>query len=609
MPSGSVPNYFFKGSSDLRFQNKKKEWTTNRPTLSNGAVSVDLDNDGDLDLVVNNFNENASILENTLELEENHYLKIKLKGSEQNPFGIGTKVSLYSGGKKHFQQLHLTRGFLSSAVPEFHFGLGSSNIDSVAVIFPDEKVIRIQDVAPNKTVEFSYKNAKKNETKSLKLIPQTFENINLSGLTHVHKEAYFPEFAREKLMPYGITQEGPALAVADINQDGREDIFIGGSKGIPGIMYIASLEGFKKTNEGLFNLDRKSEDVDAIFTDIDTDGDLDLFVVSGGGEYYNNVSQCMDRIYINDGLGNFSKSENTLPVYYHNGSVVKNNDIDDDGDLDYFVGSKSIPNAFGKYPRSFLLKNNNGKLSPIQDDLFQDTGMVNDAVFMDYDSDGDADLFIVAEWSKIRLFENKAGIYKEVTEDVIQENPKGLWQAALPYDVDGDGDLDLVVGNVGLNTKFKASAEFPMKMYRHDFDQNGKEETIVSVAKNGVYYPIDSKNKLAGQLESLIKKKYKTAAEFGGESMTDIFEKKALSLAVEETIEELQSGYYNNVDGKFSYVPFETAFQWGPISGIKEIEYAHKKMLIIVGSKIDLPPYQGLWNSQEHFVFFFLERI
>ncbi|MDA9361097.1 FG-GAP-like repeat-containing protein [Flavobacteriaceae bacterium] len=342
---------------------------------------------------------------------------------------------------------------------------------------------------------------------------------------------------------------------------------------------------------------------DAVFTDIDMDGDLDLFVVSGGGEYSNEVEQCLDRDYLNDGHGNFNKSDSTLPVYYHNGSVVKSSDIDNDGDIDYFVGSRSLPNAFGKPPKSFLLENNNGKLTITQNDLFQDVGMVTDGVFLDYDSDGDDDLFLTAEWRKIQLFENDKGKFKNVTNQQFIKNPYGLWQAATPFDVDKDGDLDLVVGNVGLNTKFRASSDYPLKMYRYDFDGNEKEETIVSMAKNGVYYPVDSKEKLSSQLDLLIKKKYTTANEFAGESITDIFEKKILSQASEEIVEELQSGYYKNHDGKFTFIPFDTALQWGPITYIEKLEEASTSNLIMGGSKIDLPPYQGLWNSQESYFF------
>lgn len=603
MPSGSVPNYFFKGTKELRFHNMKSEWTRNEPIISNGAVSVDLDNDGDLDLVMNNFNTNATILENTLKSDNKHYLKIKFTGTPKNLLGIGTKVNLYSDGKMHFQQLHLTRGFLSSAVPELHFGLGTSEIDSLEVIWPDEKITRLKDVESNSTIHISYLDVEKEKKSEVNEISKKFEPFRINGLEHVHKELYFPEFDREKLMPYGLTQEGPAMAVADINQDGLQDIFIGGSKGFSGVLFMATSSGFSKTNQDIFALDKKSEDVDAVFTDIDMDGDLDLFVVSGGGEYSNEVEQCLDRVYLNDGHGNFNKSDSILPVYYHNGSVVKSSDIDNDGDIDYFVGSRSLPNAFGKPPKSFLLENNNGKLTITQNDLFQDVGMVTDGVFLDYDSDGDDDLFLTAEWRKIQLFENDKGKFKNVTNQQFIKNPYGLWQAATPFDVDKDGDLDLVVGNVGLNTKFRASSDYPLKMYRYDFDGNEKEETIVSMAKNGVYYPVDSKEKLSSQLDLLIKKKYTTANEFAGESITDIFGKKILSQASEEIVEELQSGYYKNHDGKFTFIPFDIALQWGPITYIEKLEEASTSNLIMGGSKIDLPPYQGLWNSQESYFF------
>jgi len=602
MPSGKVSNYFFQGTHSLRFNDRSNQWFKTKPSLSNGAAIGDLDNDGDLDIITNNVNQEVSLLENKSNQRDVNYLKLKFKGSLKNKQGIGIKAHVYSGGKTQFQQLHLNRGFQSSLPPEMVFGLGGDKIiDSILIIWPDQKFEKRKGIPSNQTLFFDYQHAelKKELNQNLTIIHPFEENKN--NWEHIHWEKVYPEFNREKLIPYGITNEGPGIAVGDINSDGEEDIFIGGSKGYPSQLFL-NIEGtLKEVETPDFLADSKFEDVDAIFTDIDLDDDLDLIVISGGGEYISPSPMQMDRLYLNDGKGNFKRNKSLIPKYYHNGSIIISSDIDGDGDSDFFIGSRSVTNDFGILPDSYLLLNQSEGFQLAQQSTFNSLGMITDALFYDYDQDQDDDLLVVSEWSEIKLFKNDNGKFNETTSDVFLKNPKGLWQTIHPYDVDMDGDKDFLVGNIGLNTKFKASVSHPLKMYINDFDNNGKKETLVAVAKEDNYYTIDSKDKLASQMETFIRKKFKNYHGFAGKTIEEIFGDKILKSSICRTVEELRSGYLRNDNGYYSFVPLPDEFQWGPIRHFFLIHGINK--LIISGAKDDLPPYQGKWMSQKNFLF------
>lgn len=598
MPSGKVPNALFRGSQTLEFKNQSSTWMDPEPTLSNGTAFADFDQDGDLDLIINNVNNPATLLENKATEKGNNYCVIEFKGPPNNLYGLGTKAYVYSQGKVHYRQLHTTRGYQSSMPPKLYFGLGKGMIDSLKIVWPNDKTQQYYALATNQKYSFDYKDSQVPEIKKIKTISPFFNKTNDLGIEVTFKDNYFPQFNREKLMPYGITDEGPALAIGDINNDKKMDLYIGGVKMEAGNLYISSDNGYIKQDSLLFEEDRKFEDVDALFTDYDADGDLDLFVVSGGGEYTGNSSQLKDRIYNNDGTGHFSKTEGVLPSYQHTGSVVKQADIDDDGDLDYFVGSRAINGDFGLRPTSYLLINKGNRLSMTQTSTLSSLGMVTDAAFIDYDKDGDSDLWVVAEWDYPRLFQNTAGTFTEVTQSVLKNLPKGLWQSTLPFDIDADGDMDLVVGNVGLNTKFKADENYPLKMYRSDFDQNGQAETILAMAKEGVYYPIDNKDKLQEQLQSFIRKRFNSYSAFAGTALEEVMGKEALANAELSTIDELKSGYFEKTDQGYIFKAFPTNFQWGPLHLLSQINIGEIPHLILAGTKTDLPPYQGVWKSQ-----------
>ena len=399
-------------------------------------------------------------------------------------------------------------------------------------------------------------------------------------------------------MPYGITTEGPGVAVADLNKDGISDFFIGGAKSQSAKLFISSEVGYAEHQSSLFAAHKQHEDVDATFLDVDNDGDLDLFVVSGGGEYRLNSEYLRDRIYINNGNGNFSIANEYLPDYASNGSVVAISDVNHDGFIDIFIGTRGVSGDFASATRAHLLINTGFNFILSDQSFLNDLGMLTDAFFIDFDHDGDEDLWLVAEWSKGRMFENDEGNFDEVTNQNFIDQPTGLWQSTVPFDIDKDGDMDLVVGNVGLNTKFNASDQYPLKMYKTDIDKNKDDEILLAIEKGGIYYPFEGKDKLQEQLQQFIRKKFNTYNEFAGKGMKDVFGRKALDNAIKYEASELRSGYFENTKNGYRFIPFQNQLQWGPLRTMEAININNSDQLFVAGAKVDLPPFQGVWESQ-----------
>lgn len=597
MPSGAVHNYFFRGGKDLQFVDQSGVWISRDSIISTGSAYADLDNDGDLDIVTNNIDSPAGIYRNGIDNLYN-WLKVKLEYKDQNTFGIGSKVLAYSKGKPQVKQLFTSRGFQSSSEPLLHFGFGNvTKIDSLIIIWPDNRYQVEKDISVNQTLvlkpsenrkEFNYKKPFRNTI---------FQKTDsLPGLDFVHKENNYKDFNRQKLIPYQISDRGPAVAIKDLDGDEKDDIFFGNAKFAPAQVYYQTSNGFRKRqNQEIIN-DSITEDVSALIEDLDGDGKNDLFVVSSGGEFSGESEPLRDRLYLNSGNAKFRKA--TLPSYYENAAIVKAHDFDKDGDPDLFVGGGAVSNDFGNIPESYLLQNNNGEFRILENSELQKTGMVTDAVWTDFNNDGWEDLIVVGEWMAPKFFRNNNGYLEDVTGEMIQGNLNGLWQSIIPFDINKDGQMDYLLGNWGLNTRFKASAENPLKMYYSDFDGNGSTETVLAYSKNGKYYPVSGLDELVSQL-TYLRKKFPAYKDFAGKELEHVFEKEKLEKAKILTVTTMASGYLENKDGKFVFKPFPVQLQIAPITAFLKADFTgnEQEEVLVGGNYFGTTPYHGRFDG------------
>lgn len=594
MPKGNVTNFIFQGSPDLQFKNRSKDWIENDSIISNGSGYADIDNDGDLDLITNNLNTVASIYINKTDKSAN-YLKVKLQFGGKNTFGIGAKVISYVKGKKQFKELQTTRGFQSSSEPIVHFGYGKTAVvDSIVVVWPDKTYQTIKNVKVDQTIVVkAAANRKVFDYKKLHpTVAPVFKKSETSlGINFTHEENSFIDFLAQKLIPYQRSDRGPAVAIGDLNGDGKEDIFFGGAKGKAAQVFIQNATGFSRKPYASIEKDSVFEDASAVIGDFNNDKINDLFVASGNGE---NAQNLLSRLYMGAQLTNAS-----LPQLAQNASVVKAFDYDNDGDLDIFIGTNSKNNRFGEYANCFLLNNNKGLFSIVQNKTFEGIGMVTDAVFSDFNKDGKTDLVVVGEWMKPTFFANKNGKFTDVTATVFPEKSNGLWQAIIPFDIDNDGDLDYMIGNWGLNSKFKASEAFPMKMYYDDFDANGSFETVVAVEKNGNYYTTMGLDDLAEQFSGMIKKKFKSYQSFSGKTVEEVFSPEMLAKAKLFEVDNLKSGYLKNNNGKFTFVAFSNDLQVAPINCFVKSNFDSnkKESVFVAGNYFGVSPYHSRFDG------------
>ena len=595
MPSGKSHNYIFKGGKDIIFEDKSGDWTVKDSLISGATAFGDLDNDGDLDLVVNNIDAPASLYINKTN-EKANYLKLKFEYKAPNLKGIGTKVFSYHGGVLQYKELYTVRGFQSSSEPIIHFGYDKTTvIDSVRIVWPDHTTQVLTNLTANQAMTISPENTVAFDFNQLR--PKAngiFSKVkgNL-GIEFTHKENRFNDFNRQKLIPYMVSDRGPATAVGDLNNDQLSDIFIGGSNGISSKMFIQTDTAYIAHSIPPILNDSIKEDISAIIADISGDGKKDLFIGSGGADFFRNTKPLIDRYWIQNDT---SFVQARLPDYFGNVSVIKPNDIDQDGDLDIFVASHVVSDDFGKVPESFLLKNENGQFVIQEQPELQQLGMITDAVWSDFDLDGQDDLIIVGEWMEPAFFKNHNGILKRVF--LMDQSLNGLWQRIQPFDIDMDGDMDYLLGNWGTNNKFKASDQYPMKMYYHDLDKNGKTEVIISIEKNGEYYPLLGLDELGGQMVSL-RKKYTSYKEFAGQTIEEIFKELNLDEATLFTVDKLQSGYLKNDQGKFSFVPFPTKMQVSPITSFLSFDFDKdgENEILAGGNYFGVQPFHGRFDS------------
>ncbi|MGN7514543.1 MAG: VCBS repeat-containing protein [Allomuricauda sp.] len=613
IPSVPISNFMYKGGEETTFQDKTKEWGLYDPGFSNGVAYGDLDNDGDLDLVVNNVNMEAFVYQNKSETvnTNRNYVKVNLQGEGKNTGGIGAKVSVFQDGLSMVQEQIPTRGFQSSMDYTLNFGLPNNKLlDSIIVQWPSGKISFLTDVEPNNMLAITEQEAdtvKKPNRLWPKGKEQEFAFANEEGLlpeTMVHDENTFSDFDKDALLFHMNSTEGPKIAVGDCNGDGLDDIYLCGAAGTPGKLFLQQANGeLTFVNIPDFVLDKSAEDVDALFFDADMDGDQDLYVVSGGNEYPYGARELNDRLYFNNGNGLFGKSFESFPTKIgESTSCVRASDFDKDGDLDLFVGVRLKDRAYGIPQNGYILVNNGrGRFTNKTNDLakgLENIGMIKDAIWTDFDSDGAMDLIVVGEWMPIQMFRNQNGKFENVTEKYSLEGYGGWWNTIEEADLDNDGDMDYVLGNHGLNSRFKASQERPISCYIKDFDQNGIQDQIICTYNGDTSYPLALRHDLTKQMPYL-NKRFLKYEDYKLKTVEDIFTPEKLEDAVHQEVTYLESAVLWNTDNGFQLQALPTQAQVSPVYAIHVQDFNKDGLpdLLLGGNLFEVKPEVGRYDA------------
>lgn len=610
IPVNPIPNYAFRNLGELKFENHADTWGLGKAIHSNGAAYGDLNNDGTLDLVVNNVNQPAQIFRNlgkTLN-PSHHSIQFQLVGKGKNTQAIGTQIRMKSEGKIFYAEQMPNRGFQSSVDPKITIGLGSlTEIASIEILWPDGKYTELKNQATDQLLIVKWEEAGElpvDKSFFEKTSNQQFTKVENPGLKFLHEENAFVDFDRDRLTYFMFSTEGPAFAKADVNGDGLEDLFFGGAKSFPAKLFLASPSGkYTESPQDDFLADAISEDTDAVFFDADGDGDLDLFVTSGGNESGFGSPDLADRLYLNDGKGNFRKiSGGGFTSVVGSSSTVKLIDINGDGAVDLFVGGRLVPFTYGA-PASSQLWINDGKGNFTEQSAalapgLKDMGLVTDAQVLDWDGDGKNDLVVVGEWMAPTFFRNTGGKL-EKTELQNLENLKGWYRTVEIGDFDGNGLPDLALGNHGLNTRLKASSASPVSLYLNDFDQNGSIEHLFTQRVGEVQIPYTLKHELERQVPG-IKKKYIRYTDYNNKSLTDIFPKEIVDKSIIQEVNNLESGILlNKGNGNFEWKPFPRIAQRSWIFAIQvlDVNGDGKLDLILGGNLAQVKPEIGKFDG------------
>lgn len=583
IPSVRVPNYAFKNEKDLTFVNKAEQWGLGIPSHSNGAAYGDLDNDGDLDLVINNVNMEPFIYQNmTSDRDICHYLCFKLLGDKQNTHSIGSRVTVFSEGKIFFQELMPVRGFQSSVDDRLIFGLGKNQkVDSAWIEWSDDRYTTLYHIDVNQMIAADIKDAVKGKIKKKRKVEKKiFSDITQSEILNFrHKENEYIDFTRESLLFHMNSNEGPKIGLGDLNGDGLEDVVIGGAKDEPASLFLKRSNGkYEQRNVKVFEQDKTSEDTDCLVFDADNDGDNDIYMASGGYEFSSSSSALIDRLYLNDGKGNFIKSGQLLPTNkFETTSCVEAADYDHDNDIDLAVGIRLKPYAYGLPVNGYILQNDGkGNFTDITSQVapgLLGIGLITDLIWEDIDGDRDDDLLVVGEFMPITVFINNNGIFKNKTQEWGLKNSNGWWRTIEKSDLDKDGDIDFIVGNLGWNSRFKTSPERPLTMYVSDFDHNGSVEQIICQYNGDRSYPMTMRDDIVRQIPSLVKK-YPDHDSYKQQTIYDIFSAEQLREAVKlEAYIFTSTILLNNGNGTFDLKSLPVAAQLAPIYAIEICDF------------------------------------
>lgn len=615
LPVVNIADYAFKNKGGILFENTTTSWGLNKSAFSNGSAYADLDNDGDLDFVVNNINDEAFIYENTINRKTGgeHILQIKLVGDGKNINGIGASIHLYFGGKQQYYQHYPTRGYLSTIDSRAHFGLGGvSTVDSIRVQWPEGKTQVLTNVKTDQLILISIRESRESGvTNAGRTANIQNQNLLFSPASRQYNILYKPverdfiDYTIQATLPHKLSQYGPGIAVGDVDNNGFDDFYLGGTSGNPGVFFM-------QDGKGKFSLDSTritrqpnelEEEMGVLFFDFDNDGDLDLYAVGGSYEVPPNHTVAQDRLFINDGKGKFEKSPDALPAETTNGSCVRAADFDKDGDLDLFVGGRVVSGAYPTNPQNFIFMNEAGKFVDVSQQVcpqLQSMGMVTDALWSDFDRDGTIDLVITGEWMPVTFLKNTGSSFVSINSTTGISQHLGWWNSLSSGDFDNDGDIDYVAGNLGLNSNYRATPKEPMTVYAKDLDNNSSLDLMLFCymnAENRIRkpFPMHTRDDLASQLVS-IRKRYPTYKAYGAASMDDLWNVQDRQGAIKKTANNLQSAYIENKgNGQFRLIALPIEAQSAPVYGMlsDDLDNDGNLDLLMVGNDYGMEPYSG----------------